>query len=799
MPLWRPQSFRVIHRGAPGPRGYYYDDPPSGEGLDFHDLYPSSPQAYLSQCGLPLTYDASSDRVMNLPKEIKDQILTYLGVMDLDAIRCTSKSWWICIMTDVWLLRTVLLSPNNPCNPRRSPSGPELDASAELRFLAIRFDDSAKELHHSNEDHSWKQSFREVDVDFGSSSSLPLGKQTVEWVSYWSPIRVVILLVKVNSDLHGDVSTTGEKKRIIFYSLDSGGRPVHLGTVSCPDHVTELEVVGLGGNRLSRSFHHPIILRSHCHTWFRHCRVEQRASFLYTESPLKLTVVPLDHTQPAPVQSYSLASEAEHVTTADPYALRPQRWRVIRAGGVSGHDRSSCYRLQMAMAKQDHYKDRIMEDRVTGKWIVLNEPSQIEPFLIDFHPNTNIEGLIVAKHNNSQKLYLVGVHRAAAVRPAQGEKLYTIKPKIYIPAPKEGMVFRNLSFCYDQEQSWPEKFRMVINWVHPSSPSSPGELYLYKVTAAEPPWLLRAQTLRQMRLLTLPPGIGGLHKESPLRQFQQPLWSSTDHTDGGIVLNPKLNPDAGFESQTRTIPDAFTFTYRESGFQVVVSGVSKEDGKAYLRILDLSPHFDDPWGSTLIDSTLPNGSRLTLSNLTHNETYKRQTCMCAMHDLSYSVSLPEEVTDASDILENTKLQSMDEFKLIRNEHSGERPIVFAGFSHARDWNKALDSNKALEDVKLSQLRERVKDMLNGPSSLSWTNPSEIFSQSVDKGTVSQYTSPHRAAGVERLRKRGQVFIQKMRDDDLPDEQIANCWFNARWSWWNLMTKPDGWRRAAWQG
>ncbi|MCJ1437136.1 hypothetical protein MMC27_006521 [Xylographa pallens] len=764
--------------------------PPTGEGFDFHELHPSSPQAYLDQFGKPLADDISVDRVTALPKEIRDQVFAYLGIMDLDAARCTCKTWWICLTTNVWLLRSVLLSPDNPWNLRHSECNNSIKEIFELRRLAIEFDKAAKALHHSDEDRSWKPNFRAVDVGFEFSSSQLLEKQTIEWISYWNPVRVVILLVKLTPDLQGNITIAGEEKRIIFYSLDSCGRPIHLGTVSCPNYVSELEVVGLGHDVLSRSFHHPILLRSQCHTWRRDCTVEPRAHFANTESFLKLTVLPVDYTQSASAPNERLGLKGEYVTNTEQYVAQ---LKAIRTRNVLQRKNESGQSLLLAAAKQDEHGARVIEDRDTGRWVLLREMDLSELYSTDY-PCLCSERLIVAKHIKTQQLHLVIVRYVRDVDSIMKKKSYTVEPKIHISAPKEQMVFRNLSVCYAGKQWCPGKFCMVISWVDPSCPSSPGELYLYKIKPDDSLWHITVQVLRQMRISTVPLGFGGLHKESPLRQLQPSIWSSTDYTDGGLAINPKVKSDLDIESNTgRFGPSRETAIYVHKDFQIVITGVSKEDGKAYMRFLDLSPHFDDPWGSILTDSIVPNGSKAVLTDHTNNRTYGRLTCTCPMHDLTYSVSLPEDISGISDVLDEKSLQSMDDFTLVLPRgREGRRPVFEGDWYHR--WNEARVK------LKFSQLRH-VKDLLNGPSlpSRSWSVVPNVSSQGVDKGTVTQHTSTHRAAGLERLEQRGQLFIQKMRDDDLSDEEMANWWSKARWCWWNLLAKPAGWRRAAWQG
>ena len=430
-----------------------------------------------------------------------------------------------------------------------------------------------------------------------------------------------------------------------------------------------------------------------------------------------------------------------------------------------------------------------------GKWLVcllisFTTSTDNDQRYSTHYPSMCSERPVVAKHVKSQQLHLVVVRHAKDADSILGKRSYTVEPKIRISAPNQQMVFRNLSVCYTGKQWCLKKFRMVISWVNPSCPSSAGELYLYKIKPCDSLWNINVQALKQIKISRVPHGFGGLHKESPLRQLQQSIWSSTDYTDGGLALNPKVKPDLGIDSITGVGRNAAGHV--KDAFQIVISGASKRNGNAYMRFLDLSPHFDDAWGPALIDAVVPNGSKVLSSGHTNNKTDKRLTCTCPMHDLTYSVSLPEENLRISDVLDKKSLQSMDDFMLTLPRGDDEWRSVFEGDWYDQSWNEAGAK------LKLSQLRQQLKDMLNGPRLLSrgWTEAPEVSSQNVDKGTVIQHTSAHRAAGMERLEKRGQLFIQKMRDDDLSDEEIAECWFNARWCWWNLLAKPAGWRRTA---
>ena len=364
------RSFHVIHKRAARGRQYYSDMPPAGKGFDFHEAYPTSAQVYLDQFCEPLADDISGDRVMALPKQSRDQVFAHLSIMDLDAARCTCKAWWNWITTNVWLLRSVLLPIDTPWTLRQSQYDRSLKEASELRRLNIEFHCAAKALHHLHEDRSWKQTFRAVDLEFGFSSSHISETQTIEWISYWNPVRVVILLVKVTLGLRENSTVPKEEKRVIFYSLDSCCRPIHLGTVNCPKYVCQLEVVGLGHDVLSRSFHHPILLRSSCHTWLRFCTVEPRAHFANNESFLKLVVVPMDYGPLNWATNSGLGMKRTSITNTEQYVARLE---AIRACDIMQRKNESGISLTLAAAKQDEPRTRVIEDRETGRWVLLGE------------------------------------------------------------------------------------------------------------------------------------------------------------------------------------------------------------------------------------------------------------------------------------------------------------------------------------------------------------------------------------------------------------------------------------------
>ena len=229
----------------------------------FHPRYPASPRTYLDEAGIVTVHIAkSNDRMMDLPGEVINLIFANLSPAALDAIRYTCKAWWIRIMGDVTLLKSVL----GPCSIDRTDltvGDRSPDQATQLRQLAVQLDRQSKITHALSRRDCWRSHYQSVDMTF----ALPLVQlpdftppgmvHTESFVAilaakYWSPGDLFVLLVRRRLELACYMyDSTAYPPQMLFYTFSSGLllytfssslQPLYVGSISCSNDSTTLEI-----------------------------------------------------------------------------------------------------------------------------------------------------------------------------------------------------------------------------------------------------------------------------------------------------------------------------------------------------------------------------------------------------------------------------------------------------------------------------------------------------------------------------------------------------------------------------
>ena len=211
----------------------------------FHPQYPVSPRAYLDEAGIvTMGIAKSDDRIMVLPGEVINLIFAHLSPAALDAMRYTCKAWWIRIMGDVWLLRSVL----GPCSIDRTDLAQgdrSPDPVTRLRQLAVQLDRQSQITHASSHQDCWRIHYQRVDITF-VVPTLQLSHfdprafvdaepfEAIIAAKYWSPGDLIVFLVKRKSEVaQSNFDDTAYPPRLVFYTFSSSTRSLYVGTTSC--------------------------------------------------------------------------------------------------------------------------------------------------------------------------------------------------------------------------------------------------------------------------------------------------------------------------------------------------------------------------------------------------------------------------------------------------------------------------------------------------------------------------------------------------------------------------------------
>lgn len=351
-------------RGAPHRFAQYFTDGPDCS--EFHSEYPASVHAYLEECKISTTVKSTSlDTLIALPHLVKEQILFELPLLDVDALRLTCKTWWIEIMTNVWLLHSLTeASPTNlrwaasiyvPSHrQRRGTRSGRLDrgsvVSYDKRHVARAFEREVNHQHFCkavDRQDCWCQRYRKINADFKFDPSRT-GKGTViDAMAFWtssSIAGIVIVLVKGSFGLGVKGSVSPMTKKVLFYSLDVSGRPALIRAITCPAFVSDIKLESLDRFSTSDSSENHVCLMSHCETWLMHCKLEFRPAFGNIESPIELTITPLfEHAEG--LGSAGPTDIASRILSKSPFL----RWIEARQLRIGGHGN-----LWEILSKPDH-------------------------------------------------------------------------------------------------------------------------------------------------------------------------------------------------------------------------------------------------------------------------------------------------------------------------------------------------------------------------------------------------------------------------------------------------------------
>ena len=166
----------------------------------------------------------TTDPMFRLPSEVSDLILSYLSHAALDAARHTCKDWRRRILSNSWLLSTVL-----DVSEGKSPLGRSINSRISHRELLKKLDRDGNLPSTYRHADVWRTRFRARSLEFTIPSSSPVLKSPafVATARLGTQNGIVAFQLQDMSDSTIHCS----KNTLVVYRFDSTDLPLYAGTV----------------------------------------------------------------------------------------------------------------------------------------------------------------------------------------------------------------------------------------------------------------------------------------------------------------------------------------------------------------------------------------------------------------------------------------------------------------------------------------------------------------------------------------------------------------------------------------
>lgn len=200
------------------------------------------------------TKQAKHDLLLHLPAELFALVFSFLSPAALDAARCVCRTWRIKIMSDTWILSSVL-GPNEALAAIGSSGQQQQTGRALHRSLLKKLDSESALVDAFEHPDSWRTRFRERKIEF----HLPHHKYIDKHFMYNPAFTSVKLsdtadfvAFMINERPSPDHGCT-----LLFYHLGLTGRPIYVGSTQYSKSRIPLLVPRIQDmvvNRLSRAW-----------------------------------------------------------------------------------------------------------------------------------------------------------------------------------------------------------------------------------------------------------------------------------------------------------------------------------------------------------------------------------------------------------------------------------------------------------------------------------------------------------------------------------------------------------------
>ena len=257
----------------------------------FHPPFPATAAEYVRRYGsredgTSLLVARNTTILSKLPHELLDLILSKLTPAALVAARCTCRAWWEMIMSNEWVLASVLGFGSSPAMSA-SLGNDESDLSdAKLRRMHKELSRRTAIYTDYRQPDFWPLRFRKRTISFSMPQVCEHGhgeqsasRPTFIYADFSICGRFMVLLTGA-----GETPSTWEQNNVLLYQLALSGQPLSVGSLVCPRVNGLIRAVRAFEVQPSKSWLLTIVFESIEKTY----SIATREAYAYTDTPFVL-------------------------------------------------------------------------------------------------------------------------------------------------------------------------------------------------------------------------------------------------------------------------------------------------------------------------------------------------------------------------------------------------------------------------------------------------------------------------------------------------------------------------------
>ncbi len=168
----------------------------------------------------------NSGPIFKLPSEVSDLILSYLSPAALDAARHTCKDWRIRILSNTWVLSSVL-----GMNKAMSPSDGSRSGKVRHRDLLKKLDCDSDLPSTSQHPDAWRTRFRRRNLEFSLPSPSPTLTRPALVAAARAGTQNGFLAFQLQAQESAQRTRSYLHSTLVIYRFDSAELPWYAGTI----------------------------------------------------------------------------------------------------------------------------------------------------------------------------------------------------------------------------------------------------------------------------------------------------------------------------------------------------------------------------------------------------------------------------------------------------------------------------------------------------------------------------------------------------------------------------------------